>query len=100
MVVHREYKSSSFSCVLLNFFLSDQMSEQVSLLILLMCTFNSACTDVGLITVLLTDYGVLFYCSADPLSNMCLTFSSKEEAINYAEKQGNCNLYFFLLTCY
>ena len=27
-------------------------------------------------------------CSADPLSNICLTFSSKEAAINYAEKQG------------
>lgn len=26
--------------------------------------------------------------NADPLSNMCLKFSSKEAAVNYAEKQG------------
>lgn len=30
-----------------------------------------------------------FACSADPLSNMCLTFNTKEAAINYAEKHGN-----------
>lgn len=29
-----------------------------------------------------------FSFSADPLSNMCLKFSSKEAAVNYAEKQG------------
>ena len=35
------------------------------------------------------------YFSADPVSNISLTFGSKEAAINYAEKQGNCMLFPF-----
>ena len=31
---------------------------------------------------------VLFYSSGDPLSNMVLTFDTKEEAIAYAVKNG------------
>ena len=34
-----------------------------------------------------------FSFSADPLSNMCLKFSSKEAAVNYAEKQGKYIIY-------
>lgn len=41
-----------------------------------------------------------FSFSADPLSNMCLKFSSKEAAVNYAEKQGKYIWYRFLKLCF
>ena len=33
---------------------------------------------------------------ADPLSNLVLTFSTKEDAIAFAEKNGKCDLLLFL----
>ena len=32
---------------------------------------------------------------ADPLSNLVLTFSTKEDAIAFAEKNGKCDLLLF-----
>lgn len=38
-----------------------------------------------------------FCYSADPLSNLCLTFPSKEAAVSYAEKHGNYTIVYDIL---
>ena len=38
-----------------------------------------------------------FHYSADPLSNLCLTFPSKEAAVSYAEKHGNYTIVYDIL---
>lgn len=47
--------------------------------------------NILLLWIILLSKFVLFFFPprADPLSNMVLTFSSKEDAIAFAEKNGN-----------
>ena len=53
--------------------------------------------QISYILYLLFPFFFLYF-SADPVSNISLTFGSKEAAINYAEKQGIPACCFLLIT--